>query len=138
MSGSTPGAGSSTSVRSWWRAFRSLRYCTSSAWQRRQASTCRRRFRSAGAVPSTMPGSASATSSLCMGLLLSLERVQLLAQPATGPVEPDLGRCLRDAELGGYGLVGQVVDVAQDDDRPQPRRQIGEGGADAIVQDRPL
>jgi len=31
-------------------------------------------------------------------------------------VQPDLRRGLADAELGGDGLVGQVVDVAQDDD----------------------
>ena len=41
MSASSPGAGSSTSVRSACSARSSLRYCTSSAWQRRQRSTWR-------------------------------------------------------------------------------------------------
>ncbi len=60
---STPGAGSSTSVRSWCRARSSLRYWTSSAWQRRQDSTCGTMRLSAASSPSTMPGSRSAMSS---------------------------------------------------------------------------
>src|SRR5207302_6230777 len=138
MSESTPGAGSSTSVRSWCSAFSSLRYCTSSAWQRRQASTCRRRPTSAAAVPSTIPGRAPATSSHRMGLLLSPVREQLLPQPAAGAVEADLGRRLRDPELRRDRLVGHVVDVAQHDDRPQPRRQLLQRGLDAVVERAPL
>ena len=41
MSGTRPGAGSSTSVRSSWSIRSTLRYCTSSAWHRRQAATWR-------------------------------------------------------------------------------------------------
>src|SRR5207302_11342772 len=124
MSANRPGAGSSTSVRSWWRVRRSFRYWTSSAWQRRQPSTWRRRARSAGATPSTITGRARDTSSHRMGGLLSLHREQTLAQPAPGPMEPHLGSRLTDPELVGDGLVGQVVHVPEYDDRPQALGQV--------------
>ena len=61
----------------------------------------------------------------------SRQREQAVAQLAAGPVQAHLGRRLRDAQLGGDGLVGQVVDVAEHDDGPQPGRQAGEGLAAA-------
>ena len=75
---------------------------------------------------------ASATSSHRIGhaprrSLARPAREQLLAQLAPGPVQPHLGRRLGDAQLGGDGLVGQVVDVAQHDHGPQPGRQVVEG-----------
>src|SRR5437016_13745418 len=121
MSDNRPGAGSSTSVRRWCRLRRRRRYWASSAWQRRQVSTWRRRVRSAVAAPSTISGRALLTSSHRMGVLLSQLREQPLAEPATGPVKANLGRRLADAELVGDVGVGQVVDVAQDDYRPQAR-----------------
>src|SRR5438270_8450589 len=116
MSVRRPGAGSSTSVRSTWRAFRSLRYWTSSAWQRRHASTWRTTRRSAISPPSTMPGSSSATSSHRTGFVLPSHGEQALPQLLAGPVEADLGGCLGDAELLGDLVVREVVDVAEDDD----------------------
>src|SRR5688500_14830751 len=128
-----PGAGSSTSVRSWRRVLSRRRYCTSSAWHRRQASTWRSTADSAVAPPSTIWGSTSTTWSHCTLLLLSTHREQALPQLATGPVEPDLGRRLGDAELSRDLLVGEVVDVTEDDHRPQPVRQFLEGGGDPLA-----
>ena len=53
-------------------------YCASSAWQRRQVSTWRRRARSAVAAPSTISGRAWDTSSHCMSVLLFRLREQPL------------------------------------------------------------
>src|SRR5438477_7019425 len=127
MSDSSPGAGSRTSVRSWWRLRRTRRYWASSAWQRRQVSTWRRRARSAVAAPSTIPGRALLTSSHRMGALLSQLREQPLPETAAGPVQVHLGRRLADAELVGDGRMGQVVDVAQDDHRPEAIGELLEG-----------
>src|SRR5579871_6562348 len=136
---STPGAGSRTSVRRWCRARSSRRYWTSSAWQRKQPSTWAATRRSACALPSTMAGRRSATSShwnpdsdrTCV-LLLAAERVEPLAEFPAGPVQPHLGRRLADAELGRDALVGKVIDVPQHDDGPQPRGQLLEGGFDPL------
>src|SRR5262249_41808792 len=51
-------------------------------------------------------------------------------QRPPGPVEPDLGGRLGDAELGRDGLVWEVVHVAEHDDGPQPGRQLGDGRLD--------
>src|SRR2546429_3665985 len=127
MSETRPGAGSSTSVRSWCKALSSLRYCTISAWHRKQCSTWSRTAMSANSEPSAMRASTGTTSSHRMCGLLSTQREQLLPQLAPRPVQPDLGGRLGDAELLGDRLVGKVVDIAQDDDRPQLRRQLLEG-----------
>src|SRR3954469_8451182 len=133
-----PGAGSSTSVRSWRRALSSLRYCTSSAWQRRHDSTWSSVAWSACPVPSTMWGSALATSSQLIrsdgtGFLLTPHREQPLPELATSPVQAHLGRRLADAQLVGDGLMGQVVDVAQHDHRPQLGGQLSQGGDDLVA-----
>src|SRR3954469_26032942 len=136
-----PGAGSSTSVRSWRRALSSLRYCTSSAWQRRHDSTWSSVAWSACPVPSTMWGSALATSSQLIrsdgtGFLLTPHREQLLPELATSPVQAHLGRRLADSQLIRDSLVRQVVDVTQHDDRPQLRRQLTQGGRDLVALQR--
>src|SRR3954447_6549018 len=138
MSATSPGAGSSTSVRSVCSARRSLRYCTSSAWQRRQRSTWRRVTRSSSTEPSAASDSSSATSShrTFVALLVSWVstlREKLFPQLLASAVQADLGGRLGDAELGGDGLVGQVVDVTQDDDGPQARRELAQRNREAVA-----
>src|SRR6059058_2425219 len=93
-------------------------------------------LRSAVSSPSMIWGRASTTSShrtgplLCQSLPPGGE--EPLPQLLAGPVQAHLGGRLADTELGGDRLVGQVVDVTQDDDRPQARRQILEGDGDAV------
>src|SRR5579875_4107572 len=71
------------------------------------------------------PGHTSSTDHACgpIGRPALLERV---LEPPAGPVQADLGRRFGDAELGGDGVVGQVVDVAQDDDLPEPDGKVAE------------
>ena len=59
----------------------------------------------------------------------------LLAQTATGSVQTNLRRRRRDAELGGDRLVGKVVDVAQNHDRTEPGRQLGESSLELAAGD---
>src|SRR3954447_3646537 len=137
MSVRSPGAGSSTSVRSVCSARRSLRYWTSSAWQRRQLSTWRRASRSSWSEPSATSERRSAIWSHCTGTTLLLDRlspqgVEVLAELAAGSVQTHLRRRLGDAQLGGDGLVGQVVDVAEHDHGPQAGGQLTQGRVEAI------
>src|SRR5258705_9996153 len=67
-------------------------------------------------------------------VLLAREREEPLAQPTPRPVETHLGGGGGDPELFGDGLVGHVVDVAEDDDRLQARRQLLESIAQAVTQ----
>src|SRR5581483_4921882 len=141
MAGNMPGAGSRTSVRSWWRARRSLRYWASSAWQRRHESTWRTTLASARSWWSTTCGNSSAIWSHCTDVLLSVTLSQLpaqweeaLPQSAPGPVEADLGRPFRDTQLGGDGLVGEVVHVTQHHDGAH----VGREGLERFGQPRAL
>ena len=112
-----------------------LRYWTSSAWHRRQCSTWRagvvgrgrrrRRRRRPAASASVVTPHGRALVIVRHRRALPRQREQLARAAAAGPVEAHLGRRLGDAELGGDGLVGQVVDVAQHDHGPQPGRQLG-------------
>ena len=63
---------------------------------------------------------------------------QLLPQLLAGPVQPDLGGGLRDPQLGGDRLVGQVVHIPEHDHRTQPRRQRAEGTLQALARGRRL
>src|SRR5436190_11084208 len=147
---STPGLGSSTSVRRWRNAFNSLRYCTSSAWHRRHESTWRRTRRSARSFPSITAGNRAATESQviwsdrisCLFLVLdgvvAPHREQPLPQLFPRSVQPHLGGRLADPQLLSDGLVGEVVDVAQHHDRPQSGRKGRDGFAHPVPLERRL
>ena len=121
--GEQPGAGSSTSVRIDRRpaaACGTARPRPGSAGSARRGGVrrpigrgSRGRRRPGAAAPRRCRHTARAASSSSS---LAARPEHLLAQLAAGPVEAHLGRRLGDAELGGDGLVGQVVDVAQHDD----------------------
>ena len=59
------------------------------------------------------PGSAGMTLPCVIGAVGAVVvRIEPLAQLLAGPMKAHLGRWLADAELGGNGLMGHVVDVA--------------------------
>jgi hypothetical protein len=61
---------------------------------------------------------------------LSGQREHALAKAATGTMEADLRGTHGDTELFGNGVVGEIVDIAQDDDRTEAGRQV----ADRVVE----
>src|SRR5688572_27614352 len=85
------------------------------------------------ALPSATAGRTSAISShsMCV-LLVTAEREQPLAQLASCPVQAHLGGSLADAQLGGDGLVREVVDVPEHDHGPQLGGKLLQCGADPI------
>ena len=88
-SASTPGAGSTTSVRSVRIARNSLRYCTNSAWQRRQVSMWARSAGPSPLVPSTASGNESEICSQITAAHRSV-RQQLVSQLMPGAVQAHL------------------------------------------------
>ena len=92
------GAGDRTSVRSVCSALRSLRYCASSAWHRRQPSTWRARpALERLAVRGGRQGGGEVVTPHGVSVVADLagQREEPLAEPLAGAVQPDLGRRAR-------------------------------------------
>src|SRR2546423_1057837 len=132
-----PGAGITSWVRIVRRAFSSLWYLASSAWQTRQELTWCCTASSTGSPTSTARGRIRATSSHRTSNTSPLLE-QHVPQPLAGSVQTNLGRRHRDPELLGDGLMGEVVDVLQDHDGPQLGRELGHGLGEPLMERRRL
>ena len=113
----------------------SRRYWASSAWQRRQlldvVGLGRRR-----AAPGSSSAAAGSRSATCVTPHGRDSSPEAASRRNTSSRSLRRARCRRtlaaglgDAQLGGDGLVGQVVDVAQHDHGPQPGREARAGRA---------
>src|SRR2546423_4925460 len=132
-----PGAGITSWVRIVRRAFSSLWYLASSAWQTRQELTWCCTASSTGSPTSTARGRIRATSSHRTSNTSPLLE-EHVPQALAGPVQADLGRRHRDPELLGDRLMGEVVHVLQDHDGPQLGRELRHGVGEPLVERRRL